>query len=238
MPRTSEHDRTRPAVHPFHLRASCANCPFRTDLAGGHYLTHDRAREIADGLREGATFHCHKTTVYGDDGEGDPEGTLVADHRSQACAGALGTMLRERGGQGYWPQDVRMAIGFGWYDPERMDKRDPLYDSLSDWVDAHRDEPVPTVTTDEGETIPYEHCGVVGPYCVDPAGYAMGGGAVRNDSDPTCNPLEACYACGNAACESCWAEGRAPGDDHPDGPLCVTCVEDEDDDEDSDNGPA
>lgn len=81
------------------------------------------------------------------------------------------------------------------------------------------------VTTSDGEALPYEHCGTVGPDCEDPAGFASGYGAHENDDEPTCNPVtDECQGCGHPICASCRSE---QWDD--DGQFCVTCYEPEDD---------
>jgi len=203
------------------LTTPCRKCPFRSDVEP--YIRPERAKEIADSLRSGANFTCHKTTVDpGDDEDGDSY--RVDGPRARECAGALITMEKE----GFSNQNVRIAERLGLYDPTRMNMDAPVYGSLAEWVKSYQD-PVPTVTTPEGEVLEFEHCGVVAQDCEDPAGFAMGGGVVSNDDPPTCNPLEGCSYCGSPMCSACRAS-----EDGEDGPQCVYCAEDNEDDEDGD----
>lgn len=189
----------------FALTTPCHNCPFRTDVTP--FLRPERAREIASELRRSGSFHCHKTTSHDEDGEVEHNG------REQECAGSL--ILQENDGAP--GQTVRMAERLGLYDQSRMNLDAPVYDSISAWVRAHN-EPSPTAVID-GEEVEYEHCGVVGPDCVDPAGFADAGGVHENDEPPTCHPDENCEFCGNPMCEECRSDDT----------TCVYCAEDEGD---------
>ena len=110
---------------PFRLRKVCNNCPFRADVPFLG-LSSDRVTEIADALRGGATFHCHKTLAdSGDD--------LAVNPASQFCAGALATM--EQGGE--VNQSVRIAERLGMYDPAEFDwAAQPVFSSLEEWEAA------------------------------------------------------------------------------------------------------
>lgn len=194
------------------LRAACTKCPFRADVEP--YLRPERAQEIAAHLRDGGEFACHKTTVPTDDGDLRDDTTT-----SQVCAGALATMERE----GNANQMMRISERLGLYDPTRLVESVPVHKSLTAWVQAHQD--IPTVATESGEVLPYEHCGVVWDDCEDPAGYRGGYGTYENDDEPTCNPLtDTCWACGHAACAACRSEEW----DETDGQYCVVCYEPED----------
>jgi hypothetical protein len=117
-------------------------------------------------------------------------------------------------------QMTRMAEGFGYYDPKRLDMAAPVYASLTDWVRAQDGGDVPTVVVD-GEVIEFEHCGVVGPDCEDPAGFSGGGGVYENDETPTCNPIDdVCSYCGRTMCAACSAERDGEA-------ICVECVNEE-----------
>lgn len=196
------------------LKSPCANCPFRND--NPTYLREERAREIAASLRSGSTFYCHKTVDYVEDPEDDgTEGRIGS--RGRACAGALATMEKE----GTPHQMVRIAERLGIYDPSVLDMDSPVYDSLTEWVRAHGSTPTAVV---DGEEVEYEHCGVVGPDCVDPAGYGGYGGTWTNDEEPTCHPVEdTCQHCGNTVCESCVAEVEDAGGTAY--KTCVNCVD-------------
>jgi hypothetical protein len=192
------------------LTTPCAKCPFRSDVEP--YLQLERAQEIAANLRDTGVFHCHKTTDL-DGGFDDDSGEYTPSGQEQQCAGA--TILQEHDGQ--LGQMLRIAERIGVYDRNRMDLDAPVPALISDWVRRYRPE-TPTVTVD-GEELEYEHCGVVGPDCEDPAGYGGGGGVWENDDEPTCHPVDdACVECGNPMCGACRSEA---------GDLCVTCAEEE-----------
>lgn len=124
-------DPSSEGLHRFSLRTPCKLCPFRIDVPP--YLTRERAESIADDLRAGAPFDCHKTTVLGEDEEG--EETLVCDPAvTKECLGSLATTLRE----GWMNQPALAAYRTGALDVERVRAHEqPVYDSLAQWVEAH-----------------------------------------------------------------------------------------------------
>jgi hypothetical protein len=195
------------------LTTPCRNCPFRTDISP--YLRADRAREIAASLRDGGTFDCHKTITFDDvddDGEDQPRRT----GREQQCAGALIVMQRE----GFAGQMTRISGRLGLYDPDRLDVDAPVFGSLGEWIRAQDGGDVPTAEID-GEVLEFEHCGIVGPDCEDPAGYGGSDGVWENDDPPTCHPVDdTCSYCGAPVCTACRA-------DRADQVLCVDCAETE-----------
>lgn len=199
---------TKPRKKPAHRRTPCKKCPFRTDVTP--YLRPSRAREIAKSIREGAEFPCHETTVP--DPDNDAEN--IATSSSQACAGAL--IIQEK--QGSLNQLARISERIGLYDRDAMRLDAPVYASFADWVRAHDPDSVQTVTSEYGEVLEYEHCGVVGPDCGDPAGYSIGGGAAENEEPPTCNPLTDTCQCGTIACQDCRV-----GTDELGQPICINC---------------
>ena len=214
----------------YDLRAPCGKptpCPFRTDahpyLRAGRA---GRAAEIAEALYNGSTFACHKTTVCVDtDDEGESVRETVSG--SQMCGGAMAVMLREnpRGFQLLLLARHVDKLSQATWDALRRPEL-PVYDSLTAWVSAYTeadetaaaDKVVDPVT---GEVLDMEHCGVVGWRCADPAGYAVGGGAIGNTDPPTCNPLtDECAGCSRLMCEACrGADGR-----------CVNCLDEDEDD--------
>ena len=110
---------------PFRLQKVRADCPFRRDVPF-HGLDTERVEEIAESLRAGASFHCHKTLDY--DADGDP-----VVESSQVCAGALATMEKGREPN----QSMRVAERLGLYDPEEFDwESQPVHDGLDDWEAA------------------------------------------------------------------------------------------------------
>lgn len=190
----------------YRLKRPCANCPFRVDVPP--YLRPERAQEIATSIASGATFACHKTTVLDEEGEGD----LVEAPTSQMCAGAMIAMAKSEQAN----QIMRIAMRLGLLDPDQLDLDAPVVGSLTAFVDHHAGEP------DDEEEI--EPCSVADYGCEAPAGYMVGGSAIRNvelDQDST----TPCVSCGTSVCENCSAAA-------PDGGrICGYCqdVDAEDD---------
>lgn len=111
--------------NPFRLKKVCGDCPFRCDVPF-EGLSSQRVAEIAASLRGGATFHCHKTLDYDD--EGDP-----VVESSQMCAGALATMEWGREPN----QAVLIAERLGLYDPDEFDwESQPVHEGLDRWEAA------------------------------------------------------------------------------------------------------
>lgn len=212
-------DRTDPARR-YGLQATCAKCPFRTDVEP--YLRPGRAAEIADALHSGSEFSCHETTINVATADGDE---VRADGpRSRFCAGAMATMLNGNEAN----QMMRVAMRLGLFDPDALAARQlPVHRSLAEWVRSYATDDVPTVTLDDGTVLTYEHCGVVGDDCEDPAGFGGYGGVRANTDPPTCNPVtDECAGCSALACESCRSpEWNGMGDQ-----FCRTCYQPEDED--------
>lgn len=109
------------------LKRPCDNCPFLRGSTFEVSMVHARAEEIADGLRAGGSFDCHKTTNEG--GAGGKE---------KWCAGALGTMENE--GNVTDNQMVRICGRLGFIgDPAELGGLDELYNSLDEWVETHEE---------------------------------------------------------------------------------------------------
>jgi hypothetical protein len=109
----------------FDLTKPCSECPFRYDING--YLTEERAEEIVEALLRGATFSCHKTNDYGDEGEPIETGD------SQHCAGAM--ILLEH--QEQPNQMMRISERIGFYDPAKLDMTAPVFDEPETFIDHH-----------------------------------------------------------------------------------------------------
>ncbi len=108
------------------LKKPCDNCPFLVGSTFEESMCFERAEEIADSLRGGGQFCCHKTTTAG----GAPNG------KSQWCPGALGTMENE--GTVMQNQMVRICGRLGFIDdPAKLQNLDKLYTSLDGWVEVH-----------------------------------------------------------------------------------------------------
>lgn len=109
----------------FALRRPCRDCPFRHDHEP--FLSADRAQELRAALRSGDIFYCHKTIDYAPDEAPD----LSAARR---CAGAA-AVLRNEGSPPCQSEQIATRLGLA--TPE-LDDNQPVYDSLDEWVDAHR----------------------------------------------------------------------------------------------------
>lgn len=114
---------------PYTLTTPCKDCPFRTDVAP--FLSHDRARSIADDCSESANFYCHKTVDYDSD-----DGASTISGRARVCAGFLITMERENRAN----QATRVAERLGMYDSAALDHDAPVHDSMEEWVASHERE--------------------------------------------------------------------------------------------------
>lgn len=120
-----------PSRTPFRLKKACSNCPFRADTPF-YGLRPARVREIADSLRHGDTFSCHKTLDYSTEST-EETGAPAHTAKTQFCAGALATMERA----GAPNQAVRIAERLGIYDPTEFDAASiPVYESLDEWETA------------------------------------------------------------------------------------------------------
>jgi hypothetical protein len=109
----------------FDLTKPCAECPFRHDING--YLREEWAEEIVEALLSDATFSCHKTNEYDDEGEPLESG------ESQHCAGAM--ILLEH--QEQPNQLMRISRRLGFYDPSRLDMTAPVFDDPETFIDHH-----------------------------------------------------------------------------------------------------
>ena len=105
----------------FSLPTPCANCPFLIEPR--FYLDPDRVDEIAESIREGATFSCHKTVNYDDD-EPTERGS-----RERQCSGVLITLEREDAPN----QMMRIGERIGMYDRTKLNMDANVYDSLDEW---------------------------------------------------------------------------------------------------------
>lgn len=104
----------------------CDNCPFLIGSPFEQSMVRERAQEIADGLRAGGMFSCHKTTRAGGGRGGSGQ---------RWCAGALGTMQRE--GVAFDNQMVRICGRLGMLGDPAGWSTERLYASLEEWVSKH-----------------------------------------------------------------------------------------------------
>jgi hypothetical protein len=111
----------------FALRKPCNKCPFRTDVQP--YLRTQRVVSILRSITEGdASFACHRTTAYDDDGEPIP------GKKEQHCAGAL--ILLEKIKQPN--QLMRIGVRLNFYKPAKLRMDALVYDTPIAMVDAYR----------------------------------------------------------------------------------------------------
>ena len=177
----------------------CEHCPFRVDVPG--YLHRVRAVEIAQHLMDDGEFPCHKTVTHDEDEDGE---YAVTTGREVACAGA---MIAQNAAVGPG-QMARVAERLGLADmtPFEVDPHDVGVLTLYEFADHHE-------SRDDDPDM--EFCNVVGDDCENPAGFAVGGGAIENEDGPQCDWC--CPACGEPTCDAC-----------RDGDVCLYCAEDDD----------
>lgn len=196
------------------LKGPCSNCPFRNDKP--FYLGEDRVIEIAQSLRDGATFYCHKTLNMDaqddscdEEDEGNPTRDSAIGNRARACAGALATMENEERPN----QIMRIAERLGLYDRHNLDPDAPVYSSLAEWTAARRKDETAAAGPEP------EYCGVAfDQNCQNPAAI-MGPFGVEESLEGPSTTTE-CRECGNPACEACLRP-----EDGGDGRLCRQCEE-------------
>jgi hypothetical protein len=103
----------------FNLVRPCGNCPFL--LSPYFELRPGRRAEIADSLRSGKVFPCHKTL-----GENE-----------QFCAGALIAMAKAD--TLFQNQMVRIGDRLGDFDPDKLQMGANVYESLEDFEEDQRE---------------------------------------------------------------------------------------------------
>lgn len=110
----------------FTLTSPCDSCPFVVSV--NFCLTPSRAREIADVLRGGGTFSCHKTIDYDAEEEG-----RANDRKAVHCAGALLLTERDCGPN----QMHRIAERLGIYDPSKLDREADVFKDFDQFIEAN-----------------------------------------------------------------------------------------------------
>lgn len=109
------------------LARPCKECPFRTDLPNGGYLTRERVLEISASLLIGQSFPCHKTVDYdADNGQG------CVTSQSQQCAGAE-IFLAHQGQSTQWSR-IAGRLGFK---VSTLDMDAPVARSEAGFLEAH-----------------------------------------------------------------------------------------------------
>lgn len=120
----------------FNLSGTCANCPFRTDVAANYgWLGQERAAEIAESLSEWA-FPCHKTTSHDDYDE--EYGYHPNSGKEQACYGAL--VVLENEGKLFQNQMMRIAQRLGLFKSyDRLNLNLPIVENRDQFIAMHSD---------------------------------------------------------------------------------------------------
>lgn len=108
-----------PEVQPLHR--PCAHCPFRRDIAP--YISAGKAQSIIESLQAGQSFVCHETIC------------CVNPTRRLHCAGAL-IIMQKSGVANTW---VQLCQRLGFDDLEKLDMDAPVYASLDEFVQRHRE---------------------------------------------------------------------------------------------------
>jgi hypothetical protein len=108
----------------FDLVRPCAECPFRNDRPG--YLTRERVTHIVSSLLHDASFTCHKTTRFSDDGK------CVPHSDEQHCAGAA-IFLERQDRPNQW---MRWMERLGAYDRSKLDMEAPVFETLDEMKQA------------------------------------------------------------------------------------------------------
>ncbi len=112
------------------LRAPCANCPFRNDIAP--YLRVDRVEEILESIVDrDATFSCHKHNEFDENDEG--ESVVIEGRDAQHCAGAM-ILLENIDRPNQW---MRISERLGFYRRDRLKMDSPVYESPEHMIEAH-----------------------------------------------------------------------------------------------------
>lgn len=132
------------------MKTPCPQCPFRTDLDGGAYLTRGRVVEIMEGVERGGSFACHKTVTHDEE-----TGEHVPSSEEQICAGSMLLLEHQHRGPGVGGegpgmranQSIRHAFRFaGMFagenektpDPDNMDFQAPVYRSWRSMIAAQK----------------------------------------------------------------------------------------------------
>lgn len=170
------------------IESPCAKCPWLAKFKGGDdYLQPGRRRGIMVDLLSGATgsFPCHETVDHDDDACNDDDSGCVTG--GIQCAGASLVLLRA----GRDTQMIRIEENLGMLDTAALLERNERVElwTLRECLDE----------LDEDEDEETDTCNVVNAGCEAPAGYLIGGEAVRGTDTVDTR----CPACGEFVCDNC-----------------------------------
>lgn len=119
----------------FNLKQPCKDCPFRNDKPHQKgWLGEKRAEEIYKSLIHDGLFPCHKTHDYTQDDEDSDEFQHQDGH--QFCAGAL--IMLENENSTNCSRALRMAVMFGMYDRDKLDKTSPVFKNGQEFINFHK----------------------------------------------------------------------------------------------------
>ena len=116
--------------NPYALVRPCKHCPFRNNIKP--YLNFERAYEIAESIGNGLPFHCHETTTFEEDEEG--EEIVGTNDKSKMCAGSL--ILAKKDGVLFNGIIHRLGVILGYFDPHALDMTSTVYDSFEEFIEA------------------------------------------------------------------------------------------------------
>lgn len=114
----------------------CDNCPFREDVVG--FLAPQRVYDIADSLlRRDMVFPCHKTVDY--EQIDDDEDIHPLTGQELLCAGSLRLL---EANDPFRNRAYRMAVMLGLYQPDRLDRETPCFESVEAMAEHMRRSPL------------------------------------------------------------------------------------------------
>lgn len=117
----------------FALTHACKHCPFRTDVP--NYLDRRRKEDIANALRRGEEFVCHKTVDYSDSDEVDNTAedleTNDGQDNARACAGARSVAHKE--GVVSQMEQIATRLGFTVAVPQSDNL---TYNAFKEWINS------------------------------------------------------------------------------------------------------
>jgi len=114
----------------FDLVRPCKNCPFRTDCLKG-WLSHRILTLSAEIFEQNKTFTCHETLKYDTNGR-----ARKSKDKNQHCAGALILIEKTKTANSM----VQIAERLGLYNPGNLDMESPIFKSIGDFIDHHRND--------------------------------------------------------------------------------------------------
>lgn len=194
--------------------APCVKCPWRAEFKGDDdYLRPGRRAGIMRELLADGQFPCHETIDHADAESDDLEVHDNVDYsKAMECAGSSLVLLRA----GRDTQMLRIMERIGMVDLEALEARNA---GIELWTLREALDEVHNLRLDDEGEEDEGTCNVVNSGCEAPAGYMIGGEAVRGDDMVD----TVCPVCGEYVCDNCSDdEGRC---------LNGMCSDEEEDDD-------